>query len=69
MNALPLSHQEAAPLAQFRTLTADQQGVLLRLAATAHSPTTEECRQIAIAMRPMTRSQKIAYLAETFGAA
>ena len=69
MNALPLSHQEAAPLAQFRTLTADQQGVLLRLATTAHSPTLEEMRRIAAAMRGMSRSQKIAYLAETFGAA
>ena len=69
MNALPLSHQDAAPLAQFRTLTADQQNILLRLAATAHSPTLAEMRQIAVAMRGMSRAQKIAYLAETFGAA
>ena len=69
MNAARLDPQEAAFLDGFRTLTADQQGVLLRLAATAHSPTPAEIRQMAAAMRGMNRAQKIAFIAETFGVA
>jgi hypothetical protein len=69
LNTLNVTNQEAAFIAGFRTLTEAQQGVLLRRATTAVSPTPAEMRQIAIAMRGMTRGQKIAYLAETFGAA